>query len=137
MKGKKYVKLLFTLALVLALFAESFILSAKTANAAEAGQMVSITSSKLKKAKVNVAVYINGKKQSAKGFKVSGKLNGKKQTFMYVPAEAFAKAVDATYSIKKKKVTITTGNNWKMYLLPARTDIPMQPLRGKRKSTVP
>ena len=39
MKGKKYVKLLFTLALVLALFAESFILSAKTANAAEAGQI--------------------------------------------------------------------------------------------------
>ena len=114
MKGKKHVKLFIVLTLVLALVAECFILPTKNVSAAEAGQMVAITSSKLKKAKVNVAIYINGKKQSAKGFKVSGKLNGKKQTFMYIPCEAFAKAVDAQYSIKKKKVTITTGNNWKM-----------------------
>lgn len=137
MKGKKYVKLLFTLALVLALVAESFILPAKTANAAEAGQMVSITSSKLKKAKVNVAVYINGKKQSAKGFKVSGKLNGKKQTFMYVPAEAFAKAVDATYSIKKKKVTITTGNNWKMVFTSGKDGYTYATVKGKKEKYGP
>lgn len=137
MKGKKYVKLLFTLALVLALVAESFILPAKTANAAEAGQMVSITSSKLKKAKVNVAVYINGKKQSAKGFKVSGKLNGKKQTFMYVPAEAFEKAVDATYSIKKKKVTITTGNNWKMVFTSGKDGYTYATVKGKKEKYGP
>ena len=74
MKGKKHVKSFLVLALVLALVAESFILPAKQASAAEAGQMVSISSSKLKKAKVNVAIYINGKKQSVKGFKVSASL---------------------------------------------------------------
>lgn len=137
MKGKKHVKVLCVFALVLALVAECFILSAKQASAAEAGQMVSITSSKLKKAKVNVAVYINGKKQSAKGFKVSGKLNGKKQTFMYVPAEAFAKAVDATYSIKKKKVTITTGNNWKMVFTSGKDGYTYATVKGKKEKYGP
>lgn len=137
MKGKKHVKSFLVLALVLALVAESFILPAKQASAAEAGQMVSITSSKLKKAKVNVAIYINGKKQSVKGFKVSGKLNGKKQTFMYVPAEAFAKAVDAKYSIKKKKVTITTGDNWKMVFTSGKDGYTYATIKGTKEKYGP
>lgn|GEM_PF-6597577 len=137
MKGKKHVKVLCVFALVLALAAECFILPAKQASAAEAGQMVSITSSKLKKAKVNVAIYINGKKQSAKGFKVSGKLNGKKQTFMYVPCEAFAKAVDAKYSVKKKKVTITTGDNWKMVFTSGKDGYTYATIKGKKEKYGP
>ena len=137
MKGKKNVKVFWVLALVLALAAECFILPTKQASAAEAGQMVSITSSKLKKAKVNVAVYINGKKQSAKGFKVSGKLNGKKQTFMYVPCEAFAKAVDAKYSVKKKKVTITTGDNWKMVFTSGKDGYTYATMKGKKEKYGP
>jgi len=137
MKGKKHVKVLCVFALVLALAADCFILPAKQASAAEAGQMVSITSSKLKKAKVNVAVYINGKKQSAKGFKVSGKLNGKKQTFMYVPCEAFAKAVDAKYSVKKKKVTITTGDNWKMVFTSGKDGYTYATIKGKKEKYGP
>ena len=137
MKGKKHVKVFWVLALVLALAAECFILPTKQASAAEAGQMVSITSSKLKKAKVNVAVYINGKKQSAKGFKVSGKLNGKKQTFMYVPCEAFAKAVDAKYSVKKKKVTITTGDNWKMVFTSGKDGYTYATIKGKKEKYGP
>lgn len=137
MKGKKHVKVLCVFALVLALAAECFILPAKQASAAEAGQMVSITSSKLKKAKVNVAVYINGKKQSAKGFKVSGKLNGKKQTFMYVPCEAFAKAVDAKYSVKKKKATITTGDNWKMVFTSGKDGYTYAAIKGKKEKYGP
>ncbi|MBR4776995.1 MAG: hypothetical protein IK007_05210, partial [Lachnospiraceae bacterium] len=137
MRRNKFFKGLLAAALVLALVAESFILSAKTVSAAEAGQMVSISSSKLKKAKVNVAIYINGKKQSAKGFKVSGKLNGKKQTFMYIPCEAFAKAVDAQYSIKKKKVTITTGNNWKMTFTSGKDGYTYATIKGAKEKYGP
>ena len=137
MRKSRLFKGVLVLALVMALVAESFILPAKPVSAAEAGQMVSITSSKLKKAKVNVAIYINGKKQSAKGFKVSGKLNGKKRTFMYIPCEAFAKAVDAKYSIKKKKVTITSGANWKMVFTSGKDGYTYATIKGAKEKYGP
>ena len=137
MRKSRLFKGVLVLALVMALVAESFILPAKPVSAAEAGQMVSITSSKLKKAKVNVAIYINGKKQSAKGFKVSGKLNGKKRTFMYIPCEAFAKAVDAKYSIKKKKVTITSGDNWKLVFTSGKDGYTYATIKGAKEKYGP
>jgi hypothetical protein len=137
MKGKKYIKTFLVLALVLALVAEAFILPAKQASAAEKDQKVSITKSKLKKAKVNITIYINGEKQSKKGFKVTGKLNGKKHTFVYVPCEAIAGAINTDFVKKKKKITIVTGDNWQISFTAGKDAYTYSTIEGKKETYGP
>lgn len=70
---------------------------------------VTVTSSALKKAKTNISVYLGTTVLEEKAFKVSGKINGKKQTVYYVPAKAVAEAIGGKYTFKSKKATIKLG----------------------------
>ncbi len=71
---------------------------------------VKITKKAIASAERNIRVNVNGKKLSAKGFTLSGKIDGAKTTFVYVPAKAFTKALGGTYEKNGKNITIELGN---------------------------
>ena len=106
--SKNFVKLLVVAVAVLSIFAEIFIIPAKQIQAAQS--TVVISNKKLKNAKLNVILSVDGKKLKYKGFKVNAKIDGVKEKVYYVPAKAFAKAVGAKYKIKGKNAKITMGN---------------------------
>lgn len=133
MKKNSVFKVALVLVLVLALIAGTFILPAKSVSAAEDGQQtIKIKSADFKKAKVKIAIYINGQKVKRKGFKVTGTVDGKKHTFVYVPCESFAGAIDAEYTKKNKDITIVTGENWKVTFTAGKDGYTYSAIVGKK-----
>ena len=102
-----FVASLLMLSLVLSLVFEAFLLPDNAVNAAESESVVSISASKLKKAKADTNIIYGGKKLSKKGFYVVGKYYGDDYEFIYVPAKVFAKKAGVKLSVKKNKVTLS------------------------------
>ena len=105
-KGKVITSLVLTLALVLSLTA---VLAARPINAAETDQQVTVKTSALKKAEVDISIEFGGIRLNVNAFKVSGKLNGKKKTIIYIPVAPFAEYVQMTYRKIGRKVSITSN----------------------------
>jgi len=111
MKKSKFLKVMLPALLVLALVAEALVIPSKAVKADETPDYtVSVTTKALKKAKANITVTVNGTKLGKKAFAVKGKVNGQKDTLLYIPFKAFMKAVDGPYTVKGKKITIQADN---------------------------
>ena len=110
MKKRGLMKL-FAMALVLALVFEAFVSLVKGVKAAEQfGSTVSVKTKALKKAKANIAISLNGVSLTGKAFTVKGKVDGVKDTFVYVPAQELVALGGGQYTEKGKKVTISVDD---------------------------
>ena len=105
---KSIVKLFVVFALIVSVITEISLLPSKEIGAAQS--KVVISNKKLKKAKLNIDLVVEGKTLKYKGFKVNAKVDNTKKTVYYVPAKVFAKAVGAKCKIKGKNGKIVMGN---------------------------
>ena len=110
MRKQKVFRVVLVMALVFAMCAEVFLLPFKAVNAKQIDSTVTVTSSALKKAKANITMYLNGEKLKKKAFAVTGKVDGNKETVLYVPSKSFVLAGNGDYTQKGKKVTVKADN---------------------------
>ena len=112
MRKQKVLKVVLAVMLVFALAAQVFLMPVKTVKAAtqQIGATTTVTSSALKKAKANIAIYVNGMKLNKKAFVVTGKTDGKKQEVVYIPSKDFVTSTGGSFSQKGKKITIKADN---------------------------
>ena len=108
----KKAKVITTLLLVATLCFATIAAPFKATNAAES--TVKITSKAMKKAKPSIDLYVSGILLNIKAMKVSAKVDGEKTALYYVPAQPVAEFFIIDYAVKKKKVTLSTYDGFKL-----------------------
>ena len=108
----KKARIITTLLLVATLCFATFAVPFKGTNAAES--TVKITSKAMKKAKPSLDLYVSGILLNVKAMKVSAKVDGTKTTLIYVPAAPVAEFFTIDYAAKKKKVTLSSFDGYKL-----------------------